>query len=407
MKGRHNKAMKKIHFALCSLLLLASCGGGEAAEDGSAYIKSFAKAYDASYASGSCYFRSSGSGVQAAIGFKNLAGTYYHIKAPKESPLSFVAGAKGLKGSSSSSLKAELLLTGGTLSLDTNLSGVSSLSQFTKISPVKAKAYFDGGAVYFNASGEDRGSETNATIGLLAQTAIQNLTGDSSYRLYGGGSTLDSKNKYKGKWTLGEDAKGKIDEKMPLIEDGDSLSSVFSLSSFLEGAYADPSGKTAFSFSTKEDGTMRISFKSTDKTVLSASFSAGFATLKGTLDTTESLPSEEETKAKVDKFLSYAEPKAFSVDAYFTEAGLTQASYDVNFLLDDDKIKELYPSGMVDVSSYSEGTESSTETQYVLDGSLAFSGTVLTSFGKEDAFSLPDLSSYLEFPSISLKEEEA
>ncbi len=253
--------MRKIHFALCSILLLASCG--EAPEEGKSYLASFKAAYDASYSSGAYYF-SCPNGAKLAAGVKNLNGTYYHFTG---SGLTFEAGMKGARGDASSDLKAELLLTGGDVELKTNSSDIPSLIKDSlKISGVKAKSYFDGDALYFNASGENK--ETNSTIGLLAQTAIRELSGDSTYLLYGGGNAFDSKNRYKGKWTLKDDDKQKINDKMPLVKEGDSLSGIFSLPSFLEGAYEDSDGKTAFSFFSKDDGTKRIDFQTKDKDVL-------------------------------------------------------------------------------------------------------------------------------------------
>ncbi len=393
--------MKKIHFALCSILLLASCGGGSSSDEGKSYISSFKNAYEASYSSGSYYF-SCPNGMKFALGIRNQNNAYYHLSG---SGLTFEAGFKGVKGNSVSDLKAELLLTGGDIKLDADPSKIpSSLSNFLKISDVKAKSYFDGDALYFNASGENKGKDTNSTIGLLAQTAIREITGDSSYNLYGGGNVLEGKNRYKGKWTLQDEDKQKITDKMPLIKDGDTLSEYFSLSSFLEGAYGDSQGKTAFSFSTKDDGTKRISFDTKDKTVLSAALTAGFASFSDTLDTSESLPSKDEVKDEIDKFFTYADIKTFNVIALFTDSGLDQVTYDVNFTLDKAKIEETYPDGMIDLSSNAGEGEDKKDYIFNLDESLSFTGTVLTEFGDETSFSLPDLSEYLEFPEISMKD---
>ncbi len=393
--------MKKIHFALCSILLLASCGGGSSSDEGKNYISSFKNAYEASYSSGSYYF-SCPNGMKFALGIRNQNNAYYHLSG---SGLTFEAGFKGVKGNSVSDLKAELLLTGGDIKLDADPSKIpSSLSNFLKISDVKAKSYFDGDALYFNASGENKGKDTNSTIGLLAQTAIREITGDSSYNLYGGGNVLEGKNRYKGKWTLQDEDKQKITDKMPLIKDGDTLSEYFSLSSFLEGAYGDSQGKTAFSFSTKDDGTKRISFDTKDKTVLSAALTAGFASFSDTLDTSESLPSKDEVKDEIDKFFTYADIKTFNVIALFTDSGLDQVTYDVNFTLDKAKIEETYPDGMIDLSSNAGEGEDKKDYIFNLDESLSFTGTVLTEFGDETSFSLPDLSEYLEFPEISMKD---
>ncbi len=393
--------MKKIHFALCSILLLASCGGGSSSDEGKSYISSFKNAYEASYSSGSYYF-SCPNGMKFALGIRNQNNAYYHLSG---SGLTFEAGFKGVKGNSVSDLKAELLLTGGDIKLDADPSKIpSSLSKFLKISDVKAKSYFDGDALYFNASGENKGKDTNSTIGLLAQTAIREITGDSSYNLYGGGNVLEGKNRYKGKWTLKDEDKQKITDKMPLIKDGDTLSEYFSLSSFLEGAYGDSQGKTAFSFSTKDDGTKRISFDTKDKAVLSAALTAGFASFSDTLDTSESLPSKDEFKDEIDKFFTYADIKTFNVIALFTDSGLDQVTYDVNFTLDKAKIEETYPDGMIDLSSNAGEGEDKKDYIFNLDESLSFTGTVLTEFGDETSFSLPDLSEYLEFPEISMKD---
>ncbi len=393
--------MKKIHFALCSILLLASCGGGSSSDEGKNYISSFKNAYEASYSSGSYYF-SCPNGMKFALGIRNQNNAYYHLSG---SGLTFEAGFKGVKGNSVSDLKAELLLTGGDIKLDADPSKIpSSLSNFLKISDVKAKSYFDGDALYFNASGENKGKDTNSTIGLLAQTAIREITGDSSYNLYGGGNVLEGKNRYKGKWTLKDEDKQKITDKMPLIKDGDTLSEYFSLSSFLEGAYGDSQGKTAFSFSTKDDGTKRISFDTKDKTVLSAALTAGFASFSDTLDTSESLPSKDEVKDEIDKFFTYADIKTFNVIALFTDSGLDQVTYDVNFTLDKAKIEETYPDGMIDLSSNAGEGEDKKDYIFNLDESLSFTGTVLTEFGDETSFSLPALSEYLEFPEISMKD---
>ena len=391
--------MKKIHFALCSILLLASCAGGEAADEGKAYIASFKSAYDASYSSGSYYVKTTSNGMKLAAGIRNLNDTYYHLKG---SGLTFEAGVSGVKASSAADLKAELLLQGGSLKLETNPEKIpTSLKSYLTLSPVKAKGYFDGNALYFNASGENKGEDTNSTIGMLAQALIREISGDSTYRLTGGGSLTGQK--YKGKWTLSDEDKGKITEKMPFVKEGDTLSEYFSLSSFIEGAYEDPNGKAAFSFTTKDDGTKRITFESKDKTVLSAAMSAGFATFSLTLDTSSSLPTSSEVKEAVEKFFTYAEPKTFRVEAFFTDAGLSQVSYDVNFDLDSSKIKEAHPDGMLDLSEKFSDAEDPNDYKFNLDSSLQFSGTLLTSFGDKANFSLPDLSDYLEFPAITKK----
>ena len=394
--------MKKIHFALCSLLLLASCGGGGSADEGKNYISSFKNAYETSYSSGS-YFFSCPNGTKFAAGIRSQNDTYYHLSG---SGLTFEAGAKGVKGNSASDLKGELLLTGGDIKLDTDSKKIpSSFSSLLKISGVKAKAYFDGAAVYFNASGENKGKETNSTVGLLAQTAIREITGDSSYNLYGGGNVLEGKNKYKGKWTLKDEDKQKITDKMPLIKDGDSLSQYFSLSSFLEGAYEDNEGKTAFSFNTKDDGTKRISFETKDKNVLTSALTAGFASFSSTINTSESIPTTEEVKDKIDEFFTYASIKTFNVIVLFTDSGLEQVTYDVNFTLDQAKIEETYPEGMIDFSINAGEGEDAKDYIFNLDESLSFTGTILTEFGDDSSFSLPDLSEYLEFPEITYKDK--
>ena len=393
--------MKKIHFALCSILLLASCGGGSSEDTGKNYIADFKKAYDASYSSGAYSFTSK-NGMKLGAGIKNLNGTYYHLSG---SGLTFQADAKGVKGSEASSLKGQLLLTGGSLSLTTNASTLSKFSDFTTLSPVKAKAYFDGDALYFNASGENKSSETNSTVGALVQTVIREASGNTSYVLYGGGDIFQTANRYKGKWTLGDEDKQKISDKMPLVKEGDTLSEHFSLSSFLEGAYEDGSGKTAFAFETKDDGTKRIKFETKDETVLTAAMSAGFATFRTTLDTSESVPTQEEVDNEIEKFFRYADIKTFSVTTLFKDSGLNQVTYDMNFILDETKIKETYPDAMFDFSENApEGSEPN-DYKFNLDESLSFSGTILCDFGDEDSFALPsDLSGYLEFPAISSKE---
>ncbi len=406
MARAHNRRMKKITFALCSLLLLASCAGASSEDEGKTYIASFKNAYEASYSSGSLLVNTTPNGAKVAAGVKNLSGTYYRVSG---SGLAFEAGVDGLKGDEVSSLKGELLLTGGSISLDTNSSSLGSIKDFMKLSPVKAKAYFGDGALYFNASGENRGEDTNSTLGLLAQTAIQEISGDSSYRLYGGyeeGSLPETKNRYKGKWTLSEENAKKISDKMPFIKEGDTLSEHFSLSSFIEGAYEDADGKTAFSFSTKDDGTKRIQFQSKDKKVLSAALAAGFKSFSLTLSSSESLPSENEVKEKIDEFFTYAEPLTFSISTFFTDKGLSQVSYDVNFSLDEAKINETYPQGMFDLTSSAPEGGKESDYRFNLDGSLTFSGTLNTRFGSEGSFSLPDLSSYLEFPAIKKSSAE-
>ena len=394
--------MKKIHFALCSLFLLASCGGGGSADEGKNYISSFKNAYETSYSSGS-YFFSCPNGTKFAAGIRSQNDTYYHLSG---SGLTFEAGAKGVKGNNASDLKGELLLTGGDIKLDTDSKKIpSSFSSLLKISGVKAKAYFDGDALYFNASGENKGKETNSTVGLLAQTAIREITGDSSYNLYGGGNVLEGKNRYKGKWTLKDEDKQKITGKMPLIKDGDSLSQYFSLSSFLEGAYEDSEGKTAFSFNTKDDGTKRISFDTKDKNVLTSALTAGFASFSSTINTSESIPTTEEVKDKIDEFFTYASIKTFNVIVLFTDSGLEQVTYDVNFTLDQAKIEETYPEGMIDFSINAGEGEDAKDYIFNLDESLSFTGTILTEFGDASSFSLPDLSEYLEFPEITYKDK--
>ena len=390
--------MKKIHFALCSLLLLASCGGGGSADEGKSYISSFKNAYETSYSSGSYYF-SCPNGTKFAVGIRSQNDTYYHLSG---SGLTFEAGAKGVKGNSASDLKGELLLTGGDIKLDTDSKKIpSSFSSLLKISKVQAKTYFDGDSVYFNGAVDPK----NTTVGALAQTAIREITGDSSYNLYGGGNTLEGKNKYKGKWTLKDEDKQKITDKMPLIKDGDTLSQYFSLSSFLEGAYEDNKGKTAFSFNTKDDGTKRISFDTKDKNVLTAALTAGFASFSSTINTSESIPSTEEVKDKIDEFFTYASIKTFNVIALFTDSGLEQVTYDVNFTLDQAKIEETYPEGMIDFSINAGEGEDAKDYIFNLDESLSFTGTILTEFGDDTSFSLPDLSEYLEFPEITYKDK--
>ena len=397
--------MKKIHFALCSILLLASCGASNQTVDGKSYIDSFSKAYDASYSAGSYFMTTTSSGVTLALGVRNLNetdDTYYHIEG---SGLTFDIGAKGLKGSDASDLEGELVLKGGTLSLKTDAKETSAFSDFMKISPVKAKAYFDGGALYLDASG-NKNSETNSTIGLALQTLIQKASGDSDYSLVGGGSVITGGTKYKGKWALKDEDKQKISDKMPLVKDGETLSDYFSLSSLIEGAYEDPNGATAFSFVTKEDGTKRIVFDSKDKTVLTGALTAGFASFSDTLDKSESVPSKDEVKEKVEKFFTYATPTLFRIETLFTDKGVSQITYDINFTLDEGKVKEAHPDGMIDLSENASSSDDPNDYKFNLDGSLTFSGTLRTSFGSGVTFSLPDLSGYKDFPVISKGSEE-
>lgn len=393
--------MNKIRFALCSLLLLSSCGASSSSDEGKSYLSSFKSACDSSYRCGS-YFFSCPNGLKFAFGLRNQNDVYYHLSG---SGLTFESGLKGAKGESASSLKAQLLLTGGDVKLETNSAKIpSSLQDFTKISGVKAKSYFDGDAVYFNASGENKGKETNATIGLLAQTAIREISGDSSYDLYGGGDVFQTKNRYKGKWTLEEEQKRKLSDEMPFVKEGESLSELFSFPSFLLGAYEDEMGKEAFSFTTYDDGRMRICFATKDEAVLSSALAAGFSSFSGETKTGESLPSQDEIKGKIERFFTYADIKTFGVTVYFDAAKLEQVSYDVNFDLDQAKIEEIYPEGMFDLSGGEDESEDKKDRIFNLDGSLSFLGTILAEFGAEDSFSLPDLSDYLEFPGIAKKE---
>ncbi len=398
----HNQIMKKQIALLTATFLLASCAsGGNGEDEGKTYIASLKEATTASLKQDSYFFSSNGSGVKFALGVKNLNDTYYHLSG---SSLLFEAGAKGLKSSNLDDYEGELLLKGGTIALDTNMEEVSSVKNFLKLSPVKAKIYFDDGAVYFNASGSQ--GETNATLGLLVQTAIQSITGDDSYVLYGGGNRLDSQNKYKGKWTLSSDDRDEISKYLPLVdESNDYASMISSLSSFLEGAYSDPSGKTSFSFETKEDGQKKIAFQSQDKEVLSSCFASALS--KGDYSAFTSSSSSsftyEEAKEKADKFFSYTDPKAFKIEIYFNEDSLLQTRFDVNFAFDEEKIKSLYPNGMIDASEGIEEGKDPKDYQYILDSSLSFSGSIMSNFSSS-AFSLPeDLSTYLEFPEVKMK----
>lgn len=398
--------MKKIALALAALTLLTSCGDNpsKSGDEGKAYIEALQKASESSLKKDSYYFSTPGAGGKLALGVKDLDGTYYHVSG---SSLSFDLGLSGLRQSDLSSYEGLFELKGGSLSLDTNSAIISdSYKNMMTLSPLKAKAYFDGDAAYFNASGEK--NETNATLGLLVQTAIQAIPGNKGYVLYGGGSRLDTKSKYKGKWSLSGEDKAEANKHLPLIEDDADYSSVLSsLASFLEGAYEDESGKTAFYFETKEDGGKKISFQSVDKEVLSHAFASAIskADISSFASEETSLPTYEEAKEKADKFLSYAEPKAFALETYFDEDSLTQTRFDVNFSLDEAKIKELYPEGMFEVPSFTENGE---PTHYNLDGTLSFSGNVLCSFSESSLFSLPEeLSSYKEFPAINWRGEAA
>lgn len=393
--------MKKHIALITTAVLLASCtSGGKSEDEGKAYIASLKEATTTSLKQDSYFFSSNGSGVKFAIGAKNLNDTYYHLSG---SSLLFEAGAKGLKSSNLGDYQGELLLKGGTIALDTNMEQVSSIKNFLKLSPVKAKLYFDAGAVYFNASGSQ--GETNATLGLLVQTAIQSITGDDSYVLYGGGNRLDSQNKYKGKWTLSEENKSEISKYLPLVdESNDYASMISSLSSFLEGAYSDASGKTSFSFETKEDGQMKIAFDCKDKEVLSSCFASAIS--KGDYSGFSSSASftYDSAKEKADKFFSYADPKAFKIEVYFSEGSLLQTRFDVNFAFDEDKIRALYPNGMIDASEGIEERAGPKDYQYILDSSLSFSGSIMSNFSSSSSFSLPeDLSTYLEFPEVKKK----
>ena len=201
----HNESMKKIALALASLLLLASCGDnpGNSEEVGKSYISALQHAAEASLKQNSCYLSTPGAGGKIAVGVKDLEGTYYHIKGDS---LSFDLGLTGLKAEELSSCKGLLELKGGSLGIKTNFENIpSSLKNYLTVSPLKAKSYFDGDALYLNASGEK--NETNATLGLMLQTLIQTIPGNEGYVLYGGGSRLDSKNKYKGKWSLTQEEK--------------------------------------------------------------------------------------------------------------------------------------------------------------------------------------------------------
>ncbi|HBS02983.1 MAG TPA: hypothetical protein DEA63_03880 [Firmicutes bacterium] len=392
--------MKKTSLFLLSAALLASCGSSSPKEeDGKAYIASLKEAAQSSLRQESRYFKSAGVGGKIAFGVKNQNGTYYHLTG---SSLSFEAGAKNLKSTSVDELQGMILLQGGEMSLDTNQKDLSEMKGLLKLSPLKAKAYLNQGAVYFNASGEknaDGEVDTNATLGLLVQTLIRSV--DSDYVLYGGGNRLEGKNKYKGKWTLGEEEKGNLQKSLPLVKEDADLSSLDFLSSFLEGAYQDESGKTAFSFQTKEDKSKKISFSSKDKNVLSCAFASAISSSDYSSFTSEtSAPSYQQAKEKADEFFLYAEPKAFTVEAYFSDKSLLQVRVDINFALDEAKIAELYPNGMFDFSSEAGEGSDPKETQFSLDGTLAISGNVLCDFTDPNAISLPDLSSYLEFPEI-------
>ena len=395
----HNESMKKIALALASLLLLASCGDnpGNGEEEGKSYISALQHAAEASLKQNSCYLSTPGAGGKIAVGVKDLDGTYYHIKGDS---LSFDLGLTGLKAEELSSCKGLLELKGGSLAIDTNFENIpSSLKNYLTVSPLKAKSYFDGDALYLNASGEK--NETNATLGLMLQTLIQTIPGNEGYVLYGGGSRLDTKSKYKGKWSLTQEEKDQAKEHLPLIKEDGNSSDLFSgLSSFLQGAYEDEKGQTAFSFETKEDGQKKISFRSTDKDVLSGAFASAISKGDFSLITSEgiSAPTYSEAKEKADKFLSYAEPKTFAVETYFQGESLLQTRLDINFSLDSAKINELYPSGMIEIPAQEAGGEAK---HLSLDGSLAFSANLLTSFSSAPSFSLPEeLSSYKEFPEI-------
>lgn len=396
--------MKKIYALIATSLLLASCAsGGNKEEEGETYIASLKEATQTSLKQDSYFFSSNGSGIKFAAGVKNLNDTYYHLSG---SSILFEGGAKGLKSKQLKDYQGELLLQGGTISLDTNMKEISSYKNFLKLSPLKAKLYFSDSAVYFNASGSQ--GETNATLGLLVQTAIQGITGDSSYVLYGGGNRLDSQNKYKGKWTLSAEDQATISEHLPLVdENNDYASAIASLSSFLEGAYSDSNGKTSFSFETKEDGQKKIAFESKDKSVLASCFASALS--KGDLSSFTSSSTSytyDEAKQKADKFLSYAEPKAFKVEVYFNATSLLQTRFDVNFALDEAKIKELYPNGMIDASEGIQEGEDQKDYQFILDSSLSFSGSIMSDFSSTSPFTLPDLSSYLEFPEVKLSFNE-
>ena len=96
--------------------------------------------------------------------------------------------------------------------------------------------------------------------------------------------------------------------------------------------------------------------------------------------------------------MSYAEPKTFAVETYFQGESLLQTRLDINFSLDSAKINELYPNGMIEIPAQEAGGEAK---HLSLDGSLAFSANLLTSFSSAPSFSLPEeLSSYKEFPEI-------
>lgn len=393
--------MKKTSLLLLAATLLASCGSSSPQEeDGKAYISSLKEATQSSLKQESRYFKSAGVGGKVAFGAKNLAGTYYHLTG---SSLSFEAGAKNLKSTSIDELQGMVLLQGGEMSLDTNQKEVSEMKNFLKLSPLKAKAYLNEGAVYFNASGEKNPVsgevDTHATLGLLAQTLIRTV--DSDYVLYGGGNRFDSKNNYKGKWTLNEEDRAELQKELPLVKENPDFSSLDFLSSFLEGAYQDESGKTAFSFETKEDKSKKISFSSKDKDVLSCAFASAISSADlSSFSSEASTPSYQEAKDEADKFFTYADPKAFTLEAYFSQKSLLQVRVDINFALDEAKIKELYPNGMFDFSSEAGKGTDPKETQFNLDGTLALSGNVLCNFTDPNAFDLPDLSSYLEFPEI-------
>lgn len=375
--------MKKFP-ALCLVPLLISCSSNKV--DGSSYIKEFEALNDSSYSTGAYLFKAK-SGNSFSLGIKSLEGTYFNLDGKS---ITFEMGAKGLKGDDSSSLQSEFLLKGGELSIQTDLDGFESLAKnYGNMKNTCFDTYFDGSALYLDAS-------KNAVVGALIQYLLRQALNNSSYYLHGGGTSLDSE-KYKGKWTLSDETKAKVDAKMPLVKEGDSFSDMFSLSSFLEGAYNDGKGKDGFTFEAKDDGTKSITFSSLDSSVLKSAFVSGFSSFKEDADVS-SLPSLDKAKEKTEEFFSYATPNNFYLSAFYSSSGVNKIAYNVSFSFDEGKVKQTYPEGMIDLNDDG-GSDSSK--RFNISG-ISFSGSVATYFGEKASFSLPDsLSSFKEFPSLS------
>lgn len=382
MKSPHNNAMKK-SLAFCSILLLVSCSSNKV--DGSSCIKEFEALNDASYSTGAYLFKAK-NGNSFSLGLKSLEGTYFNLDGTN---ITFEMGAKGLKGEDSSSLTSQFLLKSGDLSINTDLDGFEQYSKtYGNINNISCDSYFDGSSLYLDAS-------KNRLVGAFIQYLLRQALNNSSYYLHGGGTSLDS-DKYKGKWTLSDEAKAKVDAKMPLVKEGDSFSDMFSLSSFLEGAYNDAKGKDGFAFEDKDDGTKSIIFSSVDASVLKSAFVSGFSSFKEDADIS-SLPSLDKAKEKTEEFFSYATPNNFYLSAFYSSGGVNRIAYNVSFSFDEDKVKETYPEGMIDLN---DDGGSDLSKRFNISG-FSFSGSVVTYFGDKASFSLPDsLSSYKEFPSI-------